>query len=341
MAQARTLLSVQYLRGLAALAVVALHTGWTRTTVGAAGVDLFFVISGFIIVLVGGQGMAPAAFLRARALRVVPLYWLLTLALAGAGLAMGQAADPARLLTSLAFWPRAGFDGRDDPVLIQGWTLNCEAFFYLAFAAVLLLPARLRLLALTGVFAALSLAGLAVHPAGAAGAAYTSPLLLEFLAGAWLCRAWQRKAVPQGDRAALLLAAGVLALAVQAGAEQVGAGLSDRWQVVAWGLPALLILAGALGLEAGGTLPRVQGLRALGDASYALYLTHLMVLWAVLPVLHPWPVAVALPLALLACVAAALLVHHGVERPVGRLLAGRRAVASTQGTRGATQPQRG
>ncbi len=319
-----------------------MHTGWTRTTVGAAGVDLFFVISGFIIVLVGGQGVAPAAFLRARALRVVPLYWLLTLVVAGAGLAMGKAADPGRLLASLAFWPRAGLDGRDDPVLIQGWTLNYEAFFYLAFAAVLLLPVRFRLLTLTGVFAGLSLAGLAVHPAGVAGAAYTSPLLLEFLAGAWLCRAWQRKVVPQGGRAALLLAAGVLALAVQAGAEQVGAGLSDRWQVVAWGLPALLILAGALGLEAGGALPWVPGLRAVGDASYALYLTHLMVLWAVLPVLHPWPVAVAFPLALLACVAAALLVHHGMERPVARLLAGRRAIASTvQDAGGMAQLQRG
>ncbi len=338
MTQSRTLLSVQYLRGVAALAVVAMHTGWTRTTVGAAGVDLFFVISGFIIVLVGGQGVSPAAFLRARVVRVAPLYWLLTLAVA----AFGLMADPARLLASVAFWPRAGLDGRDDPVLIQGWTLNCEAFFYLAFAAVLLLPARWRLAALTGGFAGLVLIGLAVHPASVAGATYTSPRLLEFLAGAWLCRAWQRRVVPQGMRAALLLATGVLALAVQARAEQVGARLSEHWQFLAWGLPALLILAGALGLEAGGTLPRMPGLRALGNASYALYLTHLLVLRGVLPVLRPWPVVVALPLALLACVAAALLVYHGVERPVARVLAGRRTDAlALQKAGAAAEPQRG
>lgn len=61
MAQPRTLVSIQYLRGLAALAVVAMHMGWTRTTVGAAGVDLFFVISGFIIVLVGVLALAVQA----------------------------------------------------------------------------------------------------------------------------------------------------------------------------------------------------------------------------------------------------------------------------------------
>lgn len=100
-------------------------------------------------------------------------------------------------------------------------------------------------------------------------------------------------------------------------------------------------MAGALGLENGG-LPRVPGLRALGDASYALYLTHLLVLQAVLPVLRPWPVALALPLALLACIAVALLVHRGVERPMACLLSTSRSAAPASQRAGMVgQPQRG
>ena len=149
---------------MAAFAVVAMHTGWTRSSLGAAGVDVFFVISGFIMVYVSRRETTPAGFLRARVARVVPLYWLVTMVT----MALRHDAGPARLLCSLAFWPHAGFDGRDDPVIIQGWTLNYEAFFYGLFSVILFIPARvdatLRLASLTACLSGLVLMGLAGQP---------------------------------------------------------------------------------------------------------------------------------------------------------------------------------
>lgn len=311
MEQPRTLRSIQYLRGLAALAVTAMHTGWTYSGIGAAGVDVFFVISGFIIVHVSRREAAPLAFLQARALRVVPLYWLVTLV----ALTVRQDADLPRLLTSLVFWPHAGFDGRDYPVIVQGWTLNYEVFFYLAFAASLLLPASRQLLALTAAFGGLILAGVALHPINVAAGVYTNLILLEFLAGAWLCRIWQRGWLPTGSAAMALAIIGALAFTAQ-----VNIGPSDNWRCLTWGIPALLIVAGALGVEAGRLLPRVPGLLALGNASYALYLTHLLVEHPLQVVLRPLPLPLALPLMLGTCVAVALLVHRWVERPMARIL---------------------
>ncbi len=305
----RTLLAIQYLRGLAAVAVVAYHTGRMSTGLGQAGVDVFFVISGFIMVHVSGREPLPVEFLRARVMRLVPLYWLVTLAAAVLG-----GADKAHTLVSLAFWPHLGPDGMWAPVLSQGWSLNLEMQFYILFAATLLLPGRRRLLALTGVIA--TLAGLTVVASFIKDDAAFNffPIVLEFLAGAWLCRAWQRgwmRRLPAG----LLLTAGLALLLVQ-----VQWPTPVPWRCLQWGVPALLVVAGAVGLEASGRLPAVPGFRTLGDASYSLYLTHMLLLAGLHPILAPLPAVVAIPGGILACVALGLLVHRLVERPLGQAL---------------------
>ena len=309
MARTPTLLSIQYLRGAAALAVVAMHTGWTYSGIGAAGVDVFFVISGFIMVHVSQRETTPRLFLLARARRVVPLYWLASLAT----IAVTGLSDLPRILTSFVFWPHAGFDGRDYPVVIQGWTLNYEVFFYAVFALSLASPRR-RLEAVSVGFILLVAAGRWLQPQSVAAAVYTGPLLLEFLGGAWLCRAWQHGKLPGRLGSASLVAVGLIAFAVQA-----RIGPSGDWRCLTWGLPALLLVAGALGLEASGSLMRLPGFRMLGDASYALYLTHLLVQHPLIPVLRPLPLPIALPLMLSACIAVAVAVHRGIERPLARL----------------------
>ena len=97
------------------------------------------------------------------------------------------------------------------------------------------------------------------------------------------------------------------------------------WRVVTWGLPALLIAAGCLGIETGGRLPHVPGLRTLGDASYAIYLTHLLVQHPLLPILHPFPTLIAFPPVMIACIAVGLFVHRFVERPLHRWMMPRTA----------------
>ena len=310
--QTRTLLSIQYFRGLAALAVVAMHTGWTRSGMGAAGVDVFFVISGFVMVMVSSREQAPWVFLRARAMRVVPLYWLVTLATVG----ITGLADMPRIFSSLAFWPHAGYlDGRDFPVVIQGWTLDYEMFFYAAFAASLLLAVQWRLPALTGALLTLVALGRLLPPGGVVATTYTGPLLVEFLAGAWLCRAWQAGRLPSGHGSMALLAAGFLLLGAQ-----FSIGPSGAWRCLTWGIPALMIVAGALGVETAGRLPLVPGLLELGNVSYALYLTHPLVQQALSATLQPLPILVALPAMLVACLGVGLVVHHGIEAPLGTLL---------------------
>ena len=314
MTQPRTLTSIQYLRALAALAVAAFHTGWTHTDIGQAGVDLFFVISGFIMMHVSGREPSPGAFLRARAIRIVPLYWLATLLAA----ILAGTTDAGHLLASLLFLPHAGPDGRGWPVLVQGWTLNYEAFFYVAFALSLLLRAHVRLLAMTAGLGVLALAGLVLHPTDAILSTYTSPLLLEFLVGAWLCCLYQAGRLLRGSAAAVTLAIGVAALLLQ-----IRAPYPESWRALAWGLPTALVLGGALGMEMGRWMPNVLSLCKLGDASYALYLMHILVLERVQPWVKPLATPLALSLAVLACVCVGWVTHRFVEQPCSQWISKR------------------
>lgn len=332
------LLSVQYLRALAALAVVAHHAGervGLPLGVAAAGVDLFFVVSGVIMWTVAGGGASggPGAFLWRRAARVVPLYWTATLGLALAALAAPSLLpnlrpDAGHVLLSLLFLPHPGPDGDGFPLLVPGWTLNFEMFFYLVFAAALALPRAVRLRALTLALVALVALG-TVLPAPADGGSalatplgtWTHPLLLQFLAGCLLGRAWEagrlRRGVVPRALAWGLVAAGLAAYGAM-GALRV---YDDAWRWALWGLPAVLVAAGALALdsprEAGGGVAEWRVPRALGDASYSIYLLHAPLVAAlaapklgVAAALGPWGF---LALGLVASSALGLLCHRLVE----------------------------
>jgi exopolysaccharide production protein ExoZ len=320
--------SIRTLRGLAALLVVGFHAAekaGLSFKVGAIGVDLFFVISGFIIWVVTAQRPAtPGAFLLNRAIRVVPLYWAITLLVAGLALLVpsllaSRVLDPARLLASLLFIPHLDAAGMPWPLLAPGWTLNYEAFFYLVFAAGLLLPRPARALALTAGLLLLAMLGILLRPQSAIAATYTSPLLLEFLGGLWLGRAWVARRLPGAGVGLVLLAGGIAGPALLA----AGGHDADGWRVLAWGGPALLLVAGALCLEASGALPRRNPLGWLGDSSYALYLTHGLVIPALWRLLGGS--AAFLPAAILLSCLVGLVTFLLFERPVTRWLRRRAA----------------
>ena len=191
------LISIQYLRGLAALAVVAYHVGiqvrWPGLdlTWGKAGVDVFFVISG-VVMVVAARARDGWDFLRRRLARVVPLYWVLTGYLV---FNMVLTANPISrepefwvyILKSLMFIPFevGGSAARSGPLLMVGWTLNHEMLFYLLFALSFGLAMGRRILAISAIFAALTAAGL-MWPElrqGPIGVFLTRPLALEFAAG--------------------------------------------------------------------------------------------------------------------------------------------------------------
>jgi exopolysaccharide production protein ExoZ len=140
---------IQYLRALAALSVVWYHANleYGGTPFNGAGVDVFFVISGFIMVYTTKS--SAWEFAKNRLIRVVPLYWLATvllLALCALGLFHTIQVTPMRIIKSFLFIPYAG-----GPVLNPGWTLSYEMAFYAIFAFSLLvkrsLPVMLAIMA--------------------------------------------------------------------------------------------------------------------------------------------------------------------------------------------------
>ncbi|RWE78493.1 MAG: acyltransferase [Mesorhizobium sp.] len=268
---------MQHLRGLAACAVVCFHVSEQfggPFDVGAAGVDVFFVISGFIMwVTTAGRPTNPWRFMGRRITRIVPLYWIVTL-LTAMGILMkpqffyDHLFSVANFVGSLFFLPVLQEDALH-PIVVQGWTLCYEMMFYLVFTLVLFLGERWRFGVLVGALAAI----VALHfvpPAGYARA-FTAPVVIEFAAGVVLGRLWLQGArLPLGAGLAmagtgfLLLTAGTLFDA-------------DLPRALLWGIPAALIVAGAVFAERARPFKPAHLPTFLGDASYSIYLWHIVV----------------------------------------------------------------
>ena len=154
------LVGIEYLRACAATAVMLFHyalaSGYSGALValGQFGVDVFFVISGFIMWTVSRDEASPAGFLLRRIVRIAPLYWLATLAAAlvttEGGVTLGLGAPAGDLAKALFFIPAYSARSPDvvEPILSVGWTLNLEMAFYALFAASLAAPRRRRLIVL-------------------------------------------------------------------------------------------------------------------------------------------------------------------------------------------------
>lgn len=353
----KQIVSVQLLRGLAALMVVfghAQHDALLQSMkLGlafershwlpwGAGVDLFFVISGFIMVyasesLFGRKG-APGDFLGRRVARIVPLYWTFTalyVLLLVIGLAGANKDFPglAAILASFAFWP-AYAAGQDVPlpVLELGWTLNYEMFFYVLFAACIGLRRERAVMAVGAVLAALVVAGHLAQPAAAAPFFWTRPIVLEFGLGMGVALLL-RNGVRLSPLVRVVLLAGAFGILfadpIQSARQAVDwTTPNDGWRVIGWGLPAAFIVAAAvLGPQPG--MVRLAGPGVLlGDASYALYLSHPFVIVGIrkagqilgLPgLVGLWPMVFA---TLVVSCLVAVAVHHFLERPVTRFVQG-------------------
>jgi len=308
----RRLLGLQYLRGVAATGVVVFHAteaAGTPLRVGAHGIDLFFVLSGFLMIAITDGGVRPWSFFKDRFLRVAPLYWIATCVLviaAPIGLAPRLAVDFDRIVASFGFIPYGELNARRIvlPILPVGWTLNMEMFFYALFTVILFLP-RYRMLALTVVLCGLVLAGFVLRPVGLA-AGWTHVLMLEFVAGGWLGMAWIRP-----DRRWRIVMGLVVALGL--------------WLFVPsgrYGVAATLIVAAVLLLEARGLVPTWRPLLLLGDASYSIYLWQLFPMLLVFRLGERFHVApgILAAVTILVALAGGIIAYLLLERPLLRLL---------------------
>lgn len=329
--QNRSLDAVQYLRAIAALMVVYFHLvdeipAYTAfLTAGSlidfdrmrTGVDIFFVISGFIMVVTSCNSK-PGEFLMRRAMRIAPLYWTLTFAMAAPAVVLPailhsrHSLTVVQLVKSLLFIPFNNPDhgGEIWPVLVPGWTLNLEMYFYVIFAVLLIWrPIRGRQITVAAaLFAALVALHTLTSRSSIAGF-YTQPMVLEFACGMVLAYLYARGMHLPKAVSALLILLGFALILCRGG----------PWA----GIPAVMIVSGAVGLESAAAVPRWRFAVLLGDASYSLYLTHIFALWMVRAAWpHFWHLApgaigaTAFALfAFAAVISLALLTYRGIERP--------------------------
>lgn len=336
--------NVQALRGLAAFLVVFVHLEKLAmlgglpagaTVFGNSGVDVFFVISGLIMVVTtSGRKQTPQGFLRNRITRIVPLYWAITfavfaVALVAPALLQSTSADAVQLLKSLFFVPYARPDGEMHPVVFVGWTLNYEMAFYVIFAIGLLLPSRLAGLALSiGIMAAAAMVGQVLRPGGVIGF-YTAPIILEFGAGMVLGALLVRDRLPKApDWAIPTVAVGAAALALMLAGPWLWPQL-DR--AVMFGVPAVVLVTCGLVAERSGLVLGQGWIQLMGAASYSVYLTHFFCTQVVtkaaerLAFLGPAAMWALVPVAFGLVALVGVLAHRRLELPLTDLA--RRCIA--------------
>jgi exopolysaccharide production protein ExoZ len=278
-------ISIHYLRAVAALMVVFCYIEIPLARIGyqgfwpgflEGGVDIFFVISGFVIFLsIQSRSMGVLDFYKRRLMRIVPLYWIVTTFLVLVAIFTPQFLksirfDAMHVAASYAFLPYPSpADGLLYPILVPGWTLNYEMLFYAAFGLCLFLLPRWRVLAVSAVLIALPLLGILVRPDWPPAIFLTSSILLEFLFGVGIAWVLSKCAGSRKAGVSLLFAGMMLFMASPFIAQHV-----DLLRFILLGVPATMIVSGALLLEKARALPIWPLPKLLGDSSYALYLTH-------------------------------------------------------------------
>ncbi|MGR3317353.1 MAG: acyltransferase family protein [Candidatus Anammoxibacter sp.] len=287
--------NIQAIRGIATLFVVFYHIMETEQRfaysntilpvflkICASGVDLFFIVSGFVIVAVTrgkfqcfGETLQ---FLYNRATRVYSLYWIYT------GLLMvffllppemfSRSREDVNILKSFLLLPQANV-----PLLVVAWTIVHEMYFYGAFAILLMLPEKhfIKLLAVWSflvIAASVIFQGTSNSNFDATMHIISHPLTMEFIAGCLIA-----KMIYAGIRAYGLtsLIIGIFLLAVNH--LLVTDMTMERWdRLFFYGLPSALIVYGVIAIELESETMAPKFLRYLGDASYSIYLSHYLIL---------------------------------------------------------------
>ena len=282
-----SIVSIQALRAVAAISVALVHfNAVALMLVGtadaplvlyplASGVDLFFVISGFVMVyssepLFAAPGGSKTFFMR-RLARIAPLYWLTT---AIAIPLMSLPVTWGTVVQSYFFIPYLQPNGNMVPLHGVGWTLNFEMFFYLTFAVALFLPRRIAVPLLSAVLCGAVMLGSFLSPSFAPLRYWSDPIILEFVFGMLIALIYrqQRTLLPMWARLCIITAS---AATVWFFAPRMP---PSGYRALEWGLPAALIVAASvLGPQKVWSGLTATVAKKLGDASYSIYLIHPLV----------------------------------------------------------------
>ncbi|WP_254602272.1 acyltransferase family protein [Burkholderia lata] len=315
--------NLQCARAFAALAVVGYHMG--VLPFGQAGVDVFFVISGFIMSVVAPR--EGRTFLRKRLIRIVPLYWLTTLGVFAIAVVKPQwlnstTAGVDYLVKSLLFVPYVKENGHWGPLNLNGWTLEYEMLFYLVIAGLMLFVRARHVTTLAALALALFCAYVAAGgPASAVVAHLGQPFVLEFGLGVLACRLLETGIAERLSRFAWLAstAAALVAIPLAAALSGTPAGFE---RVFWWGMPACMLIVALVALDLRGWSIGNTTLARLGDASYSIYLLHPYVIGAANKIVGvrldagTWSGMAAVLATLAAVCACGYACHAWIERPM-------------------------
>lgn len=273
---------IQYLRGLAAFLVIVYHSmvmsvvsPYFSNPVGEFGVDIFFVISGFVMwVTTESKKNNTLSFWISRIFRVIPLYWVFTLSIVLAAILVpslffnSRGLDLLFILKSFLLIPTLNPDVGDiTPVYTIWWTLVYEMFFYFIFGLSLFLKEIKKRIAFIFIsVGGLTCCGMFFDFKGPVLSTYTNPIMLEFLAGVWLgyFRSYLLKASVKVGGGLVILSFTIL---LTCNADQ-----TSRFWI--YGIPAFMMVAGVVSLENFFNRNISKLPLFFGEISYSLYLSH-------------------------------------------------------------------
>ncbi|WP_128544577.1 acyltransferase family protein [Larkinella soli] len=338
----KTIESIRALRAVACLLVALFHLSVKMESIGIyspllrcfksgfGGVDLFFIVSGFVIMYTNslniGHPERLLPYVRKRFGRIFSIYWIVG---SGAGL----------LLTWLHFyapslqWLRYPIDAAEiikaffllpthESILPVTWTLSYEVYFYLLFGLMIfsrqLAAVPLAVLAATLLGGMLSLSGPYTFLNTELINFLISPYNLEFCLGVICCLLVQNGTV-RISTFGMVLAALVFALS-----GELIQPYQVWWRVIGFGIPVTILLLGMIHRERFGRLTYPQWLLHIGDASYVLYLIHIPIIMVVTHALqllgfHAWVLTINL-LLFVSLVWFSIQIHLRIEKPLLRAI---------------------
>lgn len=339
--------SIHALRGLAAGSVVVAHSlehghygGSIALFAGRFGVEVFFVISGIVIMLAGGTTrFSASSFLMRRFFRIAPLYWattilVMTLAVSAPAIFKSTAFELGYFIKSMLFLPDVVPGRVSDwrPMFKLGWTLNYEVFFYVVVASSFWChDFNRRAVLILIIITAFVMMSFVIPPRTSELAFYANLNLMPFAFGVILAWLVQTKAGLVEELSRYRFAFLVAAVAA------VLLALSFDWERFRMldGHAAMTLAAVLVGLAALSFEPRIRAegglLNWLGDVSYSLYLLHMFVVGAIWAVLHRFhldsgilPAALAVALVVIVVSPLSALSYYYFEMPINAV--GRRSL---------------
>lgn len=347
----KKLYTVQYLRAIAAILVVYSHAidlqqmfgssmqqgFFYLPNIGSIGVDIFFVISGFIIAYISrNEHGIPAAkdFMLRRIIRIVPAYYISSL-FRLIILALGaQFIFPLKtVIKTLTIIPLFDYGPNHWPNLLGlGWTLSFEFLFYILYVILIALAVKKKDLCLVLIVVSLFLLGILFPAQQLQWLFVTNPMVLEFAFGVMIAMVYKSSRHIPRLLSGLLIALGMVSIFLLVfydygliwEAAQILAGKLVLQRVVLWGIPSALLVAGSIWMEKtrAVVLPENKLLAFLGDASYSIYLAHPICFALMGAVIKRFPAIMKIPgdilifIYLLSGIICGVLFHLYIEKKV-------------------------